>query len=112
MLWHKHHTFQKEPFPYVRQSNIKWRITDAFPNQGDLTKSFPPEQSEAEYYKYEGKTYQSYTVNGAGIYLRHVWGSLVPGFIKPTRKSYSLCNNLGIFSKRTDSRTYTRIPKL
>ncbi len=100
MLWHKHHTFQKEPFPYVRQSNIKWRITDAFPNQGDLTKSFPPEQSEAEYYKYEGKTYQSYTVNGAGIYLRHVWGSLVPGFYKNPQENHTAYATTWVYSPK------------
>lgn len=55
MLWHKEHTFQGYPFAYVRQTNVKWRITDAFPNGGELTKSFIPEQEIAPVYSYEGK---------------------------------------------------------
>lgn len=100
MLWHKHHTFKGEPFPYVRQSNIEWRITDAFPNQGDLTKSFPPELSETDNYEYEGKIYQSYTVNGAGIYLRHVWGSLVPGFYKAPQENHTAYATTWVYSPK------------
>lgn len=55
MLWHKEHTFTNEPFPYVKQTNVVWRITEAFPNEGDLTRSFPPEKEEKESYLYKGK---------------------------------------------------------
>ncbi len=34
MLWHKEHTFKGYPFAYVKQTNVKWNITDAFPNGG------------------------------------------------------------------------------
>ncbi len=44
MLWHKEHTFKGYPFAYVKQTNVKWNITDAFPNGGDMDKVFPPEQ--------------------------------------------------------------------
>lgn len=80
MLWHKEHTFAGEPFPYVRQSHVKWRITDAFPNEGELSRVFPPEQEEADSYLFQGKRYGSRLVRGAGIYLRHVWGNTVKGF--------------------------------
>ena len=43
MLWHKSNTLANEPFAYVKQTDIVWHITDAFPNDGDLTKVFPPE---------------------------------------------------------------------
>ena len=45
LLWHKEHTFAGYPFAYVRQTNVKWNITDAFPNEGDLAKVFPPEEA-------------------------------------------------------------------
>ena len=32
MLWLKKHIFQGYPFAYVRQTNVKWKITEAFPN--------------------------------------------------------------------------------
>lgn len=100
MLWHKHHTLKGEPFPYVRQSNIQWRITDAFPNQGDLKRTFPPEESEADIYEYEGKTYQTHTVGGAGIYLRHVWGTLVPGFYSNPQENHTAYATTWVYSPK------------
>lgn len=89
MLWHKEHTFAGYPFAYVRQTNVKWHITDAFPNGGDLTKAFPPEESLQDSYVYEGQTYNVRPAIGAGIYLRHVWGTLVPGFYKEPKENHT-----------------------
>lgn len=89
LLWHKEHTFAGYPFAYVRQTNVKWNITDAFPNGGDLTKSFPPEESLRDSYTYEGKTYNVRPAIGAGIYLRHVWGTFVPGFYKEPEENHT-----------------------
>lgn len=55
MLWHKEHHFQGYPFAYVKQTNVRWRITDPFPNDGELTRSFPPEKALQTQYTYEGK---------------------------------------------------------
>ncbi len=74
MLWHKEHTFKGYPFAYVKQTNVKWNITDAFPNGGDMDKVFPPEQELKDIYHYNGNTYGVRQAIGAGIYLRHVWG--------------------------------------
>lgn len=98
MLWHKEHTFAGEPFPYVKQTNVVWRITDAFPNGGDLSRSFPPEQEEKDTYSYEGKTYGSRTVYGAGVYLRHVWGTLVPGFYEQPEKNHTAYASTWVYS--------------
>ena len=115
MLWHKEHTFAGEPFPYVKQTNVVWRITDAFPNGGDLSRSFPPEQEEKDTYSYEGKTYGSRTVYGAGVYLRHVWGTLVPGFYESRKRTIQLMHRRGFIRRRNSrpdccwsSRIYSR----
>lgn len=100
MLWHKHHTFAGCPFPYVRQTNVRWNITDAFPNGGDLTRVFPPEQQTAEEYEYEGQRYTTRTVNGAGIYLRHVWGKLVPAFYKEPKENHTAYAYTWVYSPR------------
>lgn len=71
MLWHKEHTFKGYPFAYVKQTNVKWNITDAFPNGGDMDKVFPPEQELKDTYHYNGNTYGVRQAIGAGIYLRH-----------------------------------------
>lgn len=90
MLWHKEHTFQGEPFGYVKQTNVKWNITDAFPNEGDLTRSFPPEREEwKNSYIYEDKTYGVRVAIGAGIYLRHVWGKTVPAFYENPQENHT-----------------------
>ena len=77
MLWHKKYYFNNLPFAYVKQTNMQWTITDPFPNEGILTKSFPPEEKLANIYTYNRKTYNTQKTIGAGIYLRHVWGSIV-----------------------------------
>ena len=70
----------------MKQTDVKWNITDAFPNGGDLSKVFPPEQELKESYEYEGKTYGTRKAIGAGIYLRHVWGTMVPAFYKDPKE--------------------------
>lgn len=82
LLWHKARNFKEEPFAYVRQSDIVWRITDAFPNEGELGRVFPPELKADTAYEYQGQHYGSRLAEGAAIYLRHVWGPLLPSFYK------------------------------
>ena len=89
MLWHKEHHFRGYPFAYVKQTNVKWNITDAFPNGGDLSKVFPPEQELKDQYTYEGKEYGVGSAIGAGIYLRHVWGTMVPSFYKEPKENHT-----------------------
>lgn len=92
MLWHKEKTFAGEPFPYVRQTHEHWNITEAFPNGGDLNKVFPPEQEWKKEYSWEGKTYEVGKATGAGIYLRHVWGSIVGAYYadpQPNHTAYA-----------------------
>lgn len=59
LLWQKNTWLKEVPFPYVRQTQSEWLITDAFPNGGDLNKVFPPEEKEDSVYQYEGKTYKT-----------------------------------------------------
>lgn len=89
LLWYKEQLFTNYPFAYVRQTNVKWNITDAFPNGGDLTKVFPPEYELNDSYIYEGKQYKVRPAIGAGIYLRHVWGNLVPAFYKDPQENHT-----------------------
>lgn len=89
MLWHKEHMFKGYPFAYVRQTNVNWNITDPFPNGGDLAKVFPPEIELNDSYEHEGKNYSVRPAIGAGIYLRHVWGKLVPAFYKEPQENHT-----------------------
>lgn len=100
MLWHKEHTFQGYPFAYVKQTDVKWNITDAFPNGGDPAKVFPPEQELRKSYLYEGKEYAVNPAIGAGIYLRHVWGELVPAFYKNPQENHTAYAYTWVYSPK------------
>lgn len=100
MLWHKEHTFQGYPFAYVKQTDVKWNITDAFPNGGDPAKAFPPEQELRKSYLYEGKEYAVNPAIGAGIYLRHVWGELVPAFYKNPQENHTAYAYTWVYSPK------------
>lgn len=85
LLWHKEHSLAQEPIPYVRQSQASWVITDAFPNDGELDRAFPPEESkeastpphQLPSHDYQGRSYRSRQVYGSGFYLRHTWGEKI-----------------------------------
>lgn len=80
-LFHKAHSLSTEPISYVQQSQVCWQITDAFPNHGNPSEVFPPEtEGMKDSYVYQGQSYKTGLARGAGIYLRHVWGTVVPGF--------------------------------
>lgn len=83
-LFHKAHSLKDAPIAYVRQSNVRWRVTMPFPNGGDKTLRLPPETDESdvlpETFTYNGQTYRTLLATGAGIYLRHIWHPTVPSF--------------------------------
>ena len=100
LLWQKKTWLKEVPFPYVRQTQSEWQITDAFPNGGDLNKVFPPEEKEDSVYQYEGKTYKTRKIIGNGIYLRHVWGTLVPGFYANPQENHTAYATRWIYSPK------------
>ena len=100
LLWQKNTWLKEVPFPYVRQTQSEWQITDAFPNGGDLNKVFPPEEKEDSVYQYEGKTYKIRKIIGNGIYLRHVWGTLVPGFYANPQENHTAYATRWIYSPK------------
>ena len=92
-LFHKANSLKNEPIPYVKQTNVRWRITDPVPNGGNADAVFAPEEQGKststelmpESFTHEGKTYSSGMATGAGIYLRHTWGNAtVPTYFGKT----------------------------
>lgn len=103
-LFHKSHSLKDEPIAYVRQCNIRWRITEPFPNGGNPDLQFPPEWSEEDLlpveYEYEGKTYGSHIAAGASVYLRHIWHPVVPSFFAAPEKGQTAYAWTYIYSPR------------
>lgn len=108
LLHYKSTYLSGEPIPYVRQTHAAWQIVAAFPNGGDLTSVFPPEDDlEAEAggraivppkqlvrYRYDGQEYTARQLTGSGFYLRHVWGEgISPGVVsgaQPNHTAYAM----------------------
>ena len=91
LLWHKDRVFAGEPFPYVAQSHAQWYISPVYPNGGDLTASYLPEEQylkQMKAHQYtppaevggEAYPYQR-TSGGSGVYLRHTWGDICYGLV-------------------------------
>ena len=78
-LYYKNSLLKDEPVPYVRQTNVKWRVVEPMPrNYEETDMVFPPETSEpALSYEYNGKTYGTVSATGAAVYLYHSWGDKV-----------------------------------
>lgn len=72
-LLHKNSTLKGEPIPYVKQTNVRWYVTEGFANNGNSDASFAPEED------LDNPSWTITPVTGAGIYLRHTWGGTVPG---------------------------------
>ena len=71
-----------------------------FPNDGELTRSFPPEKALQTQYTYEGKSYGTHDAIGAGIYLRHVWDRWFPVSIRTRSRIIPLTHGLGSIRPR------------
>ena len=100
MLWHKEHTFKGYPFAYVKLTFVLWNFTDDFPNGGDMDKVFPPEQELKDIYHYNGNTYGVRQAIGAGIYLRHVWGDMVPAFYADPKENHTAYAYTWVYSPK------------
>lgn len=81
MLWHKEHSF-KGFLRVCPADQCEMEDNRCFSKWGIWKRNFPPEHELAESYNYGGEVYFTRPVTGAGIYLRHVWGTLVPAFYK------------------------------
>ena len=83
LLDHKELYFKNKPFPYIRQSNIGWQITEAFNNKGKLEAKFEPEMvGDISKIKTPSKE-----VKGGTIYLRHWWDPLSESFLPNAKEN-------------------------
>ena len=79
---------------------MEWNITDAFPNEGDLSRVFPPEEGIQDSYLYNGERYGANKAIGAGVYLRHVWGEFVPGFYEKPQPNHTAYAYTWVYSPK------------
>lgn len=70
--------FKNLPFPYVKQSDINWRLFGPFKNFGDSAAIFWPEQPDVSL----TDSVAELKVTGATIWLRHFFTPLVSAWLK------------------------------
>lgn len=81
LLDHKHQNFSALPFQYVKQSSNTWKLFGPFANQGDLTKSFAPENTNID------KLPLADAVVGGTIIWRHWWAPLIKGVLSDPKEN-------------------------
>ncbi len=75
MIRHRDRYFENKPFPYVKQTHIRWRVIGPFDHEGDLNRKFAPEDSIIPAYSGDSVTdYWSEPVTGATVHLNHFFG--------------------------------------
>ena len=68
--------FASEPFPYIRQTDLEWRMIGPFDHGGNPATAFPPETEGIKPdYQIDGRTVTWWpeAVRGATHYPRHFW---------------------------------------
>jgi hypothetical protein len=74
MLYHKSLYFKNLSFPYVRQSNIGWKLIGPFNNNGKTKMAFAPESASF----FDTVQLNNYPeVYGGTIWLRHFWHPMI-----------------------------------
>jgi len=78
LMNHQKLYFSQKPFPYAKQSGLRWRLFGPFNNEGDLQKKFTPENPA-----WVGDSARpACEVSGGTIVLRHWWAPLIKGAIE------------------------------
>jgi len=84
MIEHRDRFFPDWPFPYVRQTDIPWKLIGPFDHRGDTTASFPVEKHLSETYTLGDKEYvwQDEISYGGTVHINHFFG--FPGHLPKT----------------------------
>lgn len=85
LLDHKHTVFTSNPFPYVKQSNIEWKLIGPFLNNGNTDQHFLPEETG---FLDSVQLRQYPSVWGGTIWLKHFWHPMISShLINPVENS-------------------------
>ena len=74
MIIHRDKYFQDWPFPYVKQTDIVWKLIGPFNNTNNANAVFPVEKEIQDKYIVDGQTYEWENARGATIQINHFFG--------------------------------------
>ena len=99
LLAHKATTLKNLNIPFVKHSNIEWLVTDPMPNGGDLAKAFAPEtEGIRAAYHVGDSVVGTRAAYGGGVYLRHVWGNLIPALLENPEPNHTVYAMTRVYS--------------
>ena len=75
--------FKMLPFPYIKQSDIVWKLYGPFENNGNLSQQFRPETKAFN----DSVQQPSLTITGGTIILRHWWAPLIEGALNNPKEN-------------------------
>ena len=91
-LSYRETVLKEAPMAYVAQGQARWAISPAYPNGGDMSEVFPPEELTWE---------TDRIVTGSGIYFRHVWGpEEVAGYFPDPQPNHTVYARARVWSPR------------
>ena len=71
LLEHRDRFFSDWPFPYLRQTDIPWKLIGPFDHGGDVNTQFPPEREILPSFQVGGQEYRWIDALGATIAVNH-----------------------------------------
>ncbi len=98
LLYHQQSYFENLPFPYAKQGNYSWKLIGPFANEGELDRTFPVEKALLNRNIEFIQNYPQFEAKGGTIYLRHVWGTLVPAYLEDPKPNSTVYAYTSIFS--------------
>ena len=75
VISHRNLFFKGKAFPYVKQTDISWKLIGPFNHHGNVDKQFPVENNLKESYQVNGETFNwTNSQVGGTIHLKHFFG--------------------------------------
>ncbi|MFA4869512.1 MAG: beta-N-acetylhexosaminidase [Pedobacter sp.] len=102
LMAHKALYFAKLPFPYVRQSDVHWKLYGPFNNEGDLSKTFAPQNKNFNIQT----TPANLMAVGGTLILRHWWAPLVKGILDNPQENTTWYAVRRVWSDKEETRNF------
>ncbi|ACU05445.1 beta-N-acetylhexosaminidase [Pedobacter heparinus] len=102
LLQHKALYFARLPFPYVKQTDLQWKLYGPFKNEGVLTKVF---EVENQNFNVQNEPANLNAVGGTLI-LRHWWTPLVKGLLDNPEENTTWYAITRIWSDKDENRDF------
>jgi hexosaminidase len=103
LLEHKHQYFKDLPFPYVKQSDIEWKLIGPFDNKGKTETVFKP---ETKFFLEKESLNKNAVVYGGTIWFRHFWFPMIQAHLKDQKENTTWYATTRIWSDEKTEKSF------